>query len=128
MGANFGRDVKRAGLAILTSGTSEIRTGGGAYGDETVADTLFPKAINDWALEGRATDRGMKDVEASLAKAKLDEEKPGPMDLTDETLSTARKSAKLKAMQGVNRQSTFRPASTGGSTMPKLGMKKLYGL
>lgn len=102
------RDVKRGALAVLTSGTSEIQTGGGANKDETVADTLFPKPINDWALQDREKNRDKVAADAEAAKKALDEERPvvAP-DLTDKLVSDARKAQMLRLLSGRGRASTF---------------------
>jgi hypothetical protein len=99
---------KRGALAILTSGTSEMKTGGGVYGDETVADSLFPKGVNDVALDERANARAGVDAKAAAEKAQLEADKPGPApDFTDETLSAARRSSKLRASMAYGRAATF---------------------
>ena len=119
--------LKRGALAVLTSGTSEIQTGGGAYGDETLADTLFPKGINDWALDDRRNARQGKDAADAAEKAALDAGKPPPpMDFTDETLRAARSSALLRMATGRGRAGSFlaRPA---GSTLSPLGRKTALG-
>lgn len=106
-------------LSLLTAGTSEVKTGTGQYGDETLADTLFPKVFNDMAQPDRQAARQAKDAADAAAKAKIDAEKPPPtVDLTDMALSAARKSARLRQMTGYGRSATF---SNGGQSLPSLG-------
>lgn len=50
-------DAQRALLAAMTFGTSEVKTGGGQYGDEVLADSLFPKTVNDMMLNDRQAAR-----------------------------------------------------------------------
>lgn len=59
---NTNADIKRAFLAASTLGLSEIKTGGGEYGDETVADSLFPKTINDLMSDDRTAARKATDA------------------------------------------------------------------
>lgn len=59
-------DAQRAGLAFLSLGTSEIKTGAGEYGDGTVADALFPETINNWMLNDRQAAR--EDAKAAVGK------------------------------------------------------------
>ena len=100
-----GTDFKRALLAISTLGTSEIRTGGGEYGDETVADALFPKEINNLMLDDRADAR--KAADAAKA-AELDKLKPGPPpDLTAELIQKSGGEALLRQRARGGRRSTF---------------------
>lgn len=74
---------RRIMLGVLTSGTSEIKTGAGEYGDETVADSIFPKTINNLGLDEREINRQRAD------RAKRDGadsySTPAP-DLTDELI------------------------------------------
>ena len=98
-------DVKRAFLAASTLGTSEIKTGGGQYGDETVADSLFPKTINDLALDDRTAARKAAD-EANQPKP------VGPgADLADQLLSGSAANTQLRLKTKQGRRSTF---LTGG--------------
>lgn len=94
-------DIKRAFLAISTLGTSEIKTGGGEYGDETVADALFPKTINDMALDERTEAR----KQTEIAKAAALQPKKAP-DIADQLLGAGANSLlRQKTKQG--RRSTF---------------------
>ncbi len=68
-------DAQRALLAAMTIGTSEIKTGGGQYNDEVLADSLFPKTVNDMALHDRQAAR--EDADAKL-RAEADASKPTP--------------------------------------------------
>lgn len=97
-------DIKRAFLAISTLGTSEIKTGGGEYGDETVADSLFPKTINDMALDERTEARRQTEI----AKAAAAQPKPPP-DLASELLQGVGPDGRRK--QG--RRSTFLSGAMG---------------
>ena len=97
-------DFLRGFLALSTFGTSEIKTGGGEYGDETVADAIFPKTINDIAL-GRIESRKLIDAQR---QAELDAANPGPgPDLADKLVAGAggRTAARLGQKRG--RRSTF---------------------
>lgn len=103
--SDFRSKFKRMALAVSTLGTSEIKTGGGQYGDETVADSLFPKTIND----------AMSDDRTAARKAADEANKPKPAalapDMADQLLAgtAANGQLRLKAKQG--RRSTF---LTGG--------------
>lgn len=85
---NFGSEWQRVMLGILTSGTSEIKTGSGEYGDETVADSIFPKAINNLAMDERSVNRLQADSakQKAAAKAGLD---AAPTDITDDIIRKA---------------------------------------
>lgn len=90
------RDLLRAGLAISSLGTSEIKTGGGEYGDETLADSLFPKSINNWALADREEARRKVDADKAAMSAP-----PRAPDLADKLLEKAPRGTKT------GRKSTF---------------------
>jgi hypothetical protein len=96
-------------LSILTAGTSEIKTGGGLYGDETVADTLFPKAINDVALTDRANARKATDKAEADKKDALYNSKPPPVvDLSDVATKTRKNEQLLKMLRSSSgRSGTF---------------------
>lgn len=101
-------DGKRGILSLLTAGTSEWGTGGGEYGDETVADTIFPKFINDAMLDERTKARADKDAAVEAEKAEIEAEKPkAAPDLTDGLLGEARKAQMLRQKSGAGRGSTF---------------------
>lgn len=93
---------KRAFLAASTLGTSEIQTGGGEYGDEVLADSLFPKSINDFALDERSEKRR----QAELAKSAIAKPPPTP-DLADQLLQGKGSSALLRQKTKQGRRSTF---------------------
>lgn len=121
------RDIKRGGLAVLTGGTSEIKTGGGANGDETVADTLFPTKINDLLLEDRTDARKKTAEEAAAEEAALDAAKPTlTPDLTDETIAKSKRAQALRGMTGRGRSSTFLTGPLG-ATNGATGKKTLMG-
>lgn len=94
-------DLKRAFLAFSTLGTSEIKTGAGQYGDETLADSLFPKTINDMALDERTEARKAAD-EANKPKPVG----PGP-DLADKLLAGAAGNSLQRQQTKKGRRSTF---------------------
>lgn len=101
-------DIKRAFLAASTLGTSEIKTGGGEYGDETVADSLFPKSINDLALDERTDARKATDA------AKLAAAQPGPVpDLADKLLQGSSSNSLLRQQTRQGRRSTFLSGALG---------------
>ncbi len=113
MGANAGKDFKRGLLAFATSGTSEIKTGGGQYGDETVADSLFPKTVNDWALEDRAAGRAGKDAATQTLIDKAASEAALSPDGTDAAVTAAKR-------QGATR-------NHGPKTRPRAAKKRRSG-
>lgn len=99
------RTLKRSLLGILTMGTSEIKTGGGAYGDEVLADSLFPKTINDFLLDDRADARKATDAKKAAELAKY---QPGPApDLATKLVQEAGGNAKLRQATKSGRRSTF---------------------
>ena len=98
-------DFKRGLLAVLTLGTSEIKTGAGANGDEVLADSLFPKEINNFLLDDREAERKYKETAATQAAAKA---MPGPVpDLADQLLQRAGSSSLLRQQTRQGRKSTF---------------------
>lgn len=98
-------DIKRAFLAISTLGTSEIKTGAGEYGDETLADSLFPKEINNLMLDERSEAR--KAADAAKA-AEADKLRPGPPpDATAELIRQAGAASLLRQRSKGGRRSTF---------------------
>lgn len=114
--ANSGQDVggvlKQGFLGMATAGTSGIKTGGGKYGDETAADSLFPSFINDWASDDRTNARKGKDAADQAAKDQLDANKPTlAPDLTDQVIQSARK----RSTTGLGRRGTFLTGDTYGS-------------
>lgn len=125
MGANAGKDLKRGVLAVMTSGTSEIKTGAGQYGDETVADSLFPKTVNDWALEDRQAGRNSTDAAAKAEVGKAAALAANAPDLTDALLKKSMKDStnRLKSAQG--RKSTFLTGAGGDISSPS--KKSLLG-
>lgn len=54
-------------------------------------------------------------------------QRPGQIDLTDETLMAARRSAKLRAAMGQGRASTFLTGPAGVAPAPTLGMSTVLG-
>lgn len=110
MGANAGKDFKRGLLGAISLGTSEIKTGAGEYGDETLADALFPKTVNNWLDEGREASRRGKDaaqkalVDSAATQAALQP------DAADAAIATKRAGA-LRLMTGRSRKNSF---LTGG--------------
>lgn len=98
-------DFKRALLATLTMGTSEIKTGAGEYGDETLADAAFPKEINNLLLDDRTNAR--KAADAAKA-AEADKLRPGPPpDATAELIRQAGAASLLRQRGKSGRRSTF---------------------
>lgn len=71
-------------------------------------------------LAAAAADYGLEDIVPSGRGGK-------PIDLTDETLQSARKSQLLRLLQGQGRKSTFLTGSAGDTSTPSLGFPKLYG-
>ena len=111
---DFAKDFKRGFLALVTSGTSEIKTGGGEYGDETVADSLFPKQINNWALQDREQGRKATDAAAKESERKMN---PGPApDATDKLIKQANDQAAQRLQTKQGRRSAF--LSGGSVTNP----------
>ncbi len=109
-----GDDAKRVLLGFATSGTSEIKTGGGQYGDETVADSLFPKTVNDWALEDRQA--GRQGVDAAK-QTEVDQAATAAAlqpDAADAALKAARRQGAMRLMSGNGRKSSFITASSSG--------------
>lgn len=102
------KDFLRVALGISTLGTSEIKTGGGEYGDETLADSLFPRGINDWA-SGRNESRKAIDAERAAMNAPA---RKG--DLADELLAGAAGQQQLRAGARRGRRSTFISGAYGG--------------
>lgn len=101
--------LRRGVIAALTVGTSEIKTGGGEYGDETLADSIFPKTINDMNNQERQQSR----MNTDMAKAKaLDTQKRALVE-PDPTDVYTRRAAAGRLMSGNGRKSSF---LTGGGT------------
>lgn len=95
-------DLKRAFLFASTLGTSEIKTGAGEYGDETLADSIFPKTVNNLMLDDReaarkATDKAKADMAAP----------PNEPDLADRLLQGTAAGALLKQKTKTGRKSAF---------------------
>lgn len=104
-GQAVGNNAGRVLLAAASSGTSEIKTGGGQYGDETVADSLFPKTVNDAVDVQRTADRKSTDARSQLIS---DAANPGPApDLADKLLSRAGAPSLMRQKAKQGRQSTF---------------------
>jgi hypothetical protein len=101
----FATDLKRGLLAALTVGTSEIKTGSGEYGDETVADALFPKEVNNILLDDREKARRVTDAAKADAAKKA---QPGPVpDLADKLLQRAGAQDLMRQKAKAGRKSTF---------------------
>jgi hypothetical protein len=102
---NTDRGLQRGLLAVMTSGTSEIKTGAGEYQDETVADSLFPKTVNNMMSGDREDARKATD----LAKtATADAANPGPApDLADKLLARAGADSLRTQKTKQGRKSTF---------------------
>lgn len=100
---NFGRSV----LGALTFGTSNAQTGGGQYGDETVADSLFPKGINDAALGDRQEARGAADKSKQALIDKASTDAALQPDGADRALAASRRQGAMRLMTGRSRSNSF---------------------
>ncbi len=98
--------IRRGVLFNLTAGTSEIKTGGGEYKDETVADSIFPKTINNMNNIDRQNQRDTIDQnkQAQSDKEKAALTAPDAMDATDNILG---RTGARRMMSGQGRQSSF---------------------
>lgn len=79
------KTLGKAALFVISSGTSEIKTGG-KYGDETLADSLFPSQVNGLFTDRNNT-RAQMDKDAAARTAEL--APPPPPDLGDTLLKRA---------------------------------------
>ncbi len=124
-GNNFGKQLGRTALGALTFGTSEAKTGAGQYGDETIADSLFPKTINDAALGDRQEARAATDA---AAKAEADAANPGPApDLADKILSAGLTRSLQQQQSKQGRRSSFLTGSMGNVASPLVTQKTALG-
>ena len=104
------RTPGRALLAVLTSGTSEIKTGAGEYGDETVADALFPKEINNFLLDREASRNTIDATRAGEIALGATAPRAAP-DLADKLLQRAGATSLERQQSKQGRRSAF---LTGG--------------
>lgn len=98
---------KRILLGIATSGTSEIKTGGGQYGDETVADSLFPKTVNNALLDERQGARAAKDAATQRLVDQAATNAALAPDALDAANGVARRQGARRLLQGAGRRNSF---------------------
>ena len=97
-------------LSMLTSGTSQIQTGAGEYGDETVADALFPKEINNFLLDREASRNTIDATRAGELALGATAPKATP-DLADKLIQRAGATSLERQQSKQGRRSAF---LTGG--------------
>lgn len=103
--SNEGRTARRGALGFLSMGTSEIKTGSGEHGDETLADALFPKNVNNFLDPDREDNRARLEAERE-AELERQKPKPGP-DETDKAVQRARRGGQLRLLTQRGRRNSF---------------------
>ena len=95
---------------------------GGGTGSSTMTIKTSEKP-----KDGETPDDLLKRKAAEYGIPATDPDKPNNIDLSDETLKAARKTAKLRAAMGYGRTSTFLTGPQGVTMAPPLGAPSLLG-
>ena len=102
---NMASSFKQGLLGALTASTSQLKTGAGEYGDETLADSMFPKTINNMMSDDRENARKTTDAKT---KADAIADTPGPApDMADKLLKRAGADSLLRGKAKQGRRSAF---------------------